>query len=337
MSLKRIMMLNMSGDDVKLLQTKLKDYGFYTGRLDGIFGQNLLISVTNFQKEVNIRPDGIVGNQTWNQLSLYAKKVIKLNEKPHEEKMSNKKNDIPNTISYVGQDGLIIYNNLLNEEEYYKEETKKNTIWLHHTAGGSRPDWTIGGWENDYQRDASGDAKVDKNGNKIPLKVGTHFVIGRKSSSTGDKLWDGKILKAIDERYWSYHLGISKNSKKLNSESVSIEICNYGPLTFREGKFFNWVNKPINNEDVVELSNPFRGYQFWEKYTDAQLESTRKLILHIQSIWNIKLDKGIYDEDWFNYDEKWFTTGGLRSHTQVRKDKFDIFPQPELIQMLNSL
>lgn len=337
MNIKRIMMLNMSGDDVKLLQTKLKDYGFYTGRIDGIFGQNLLISVTNFQKEVNLRPDGIVGNQTWNQLTLYAKKVIALNEKPHAEKESNKKNDIPNTISYVGQDGLIIYNNLLNEEEYYKEETKKNTIWLHHTAGGSRPDWTIGGWENDYQKDSSGDAKLDKNGNKIPLRVGTHFVIGRKSSSTGDTLWDGKILKAIDERYWTYHLGISKNSKKLNSESVSIEICNYGPLTFRNGQFFNWVNRPINNEDVVELKTPFRGYKFWEKYTDAQLESTRKLILHIKSIWNMDIEKSIYDEEWFNYDEKWFTTGGLRSHTQVRKDKFDIFPQPELIQMLNSL
>jgi hypothetical protein len=29
--------------------------------------------------------------------------------------------------------------------------------------------------------------------------------------------------------------------------------------------------------------------------------------------------------------------GGLRSHGQVRKDKFDLFPQKELIDMLNRL
>ena len=47
--------------------------------------------------------------------------------------------------------------------------------------------------------------------------------------------------------------------------------------------------------------------------------------------------KGIYDEDWFEYNDKWFQNGGLRSHTQVRTGKFDVFPQKELIQMLNSL
>ena len=51
----------------------------------------------------------------------------------------------------------------------------------------------------------------------------------------------------------------------------------------------------------------------------------------------MEIESGIYDENWFNYDQKWFSLGGLRTHTQVRKDKFDLFPQPELIQMLNSL
>ena len=159
-----------------------------------------------------------------------------------------------------------------------------------------------------------------------------------KKSSSDISLWDGKVLKAFDDRYWAYHLGITENSKELNSKSVSIEICNYGQLTpGRDGKFYNYVNKPINNEDVVELSKPFKGYKYWEKYTDVQLESTRKLILYLKNRWNIEIESGIYNEDWFEYDEKWFSLGGLRTHTQVRKDKFDLFPQPELLQMLNSL
>jgi N-acetyl-anhydromuramyl-L-alanine amidase AmpD len=331
MKLKRVIQLKMTGDDVKYIQTLLKEYGFFKDRVDGYFGQNTLVAVSNFQRAVSTKADGIVGPLTWNKLQLYG------TDMPVFQKKNDK--EIPYKVSFVSESGLEIYDNFLSEDEYYKKETNKNTIWLHHTAGGSRPDWTIGGWEKDFQKDEEGNPKLDSDGNALPLRVGTHFVIGRKSSSTDFPLWDGKVLRAFDERYWAYHLGIStKNSEQLNSRSIGIEICNYGPLTLgKDEKFYNYVNKPVNKIDVVELSKPFRGYKFWEKYTDAQLESTRKLIIHLSKIWNMEIESGIYDENWFNYDQKWFSLGGLRTHTQVRKDKFDLFPQPELIQMLNSL
>jgi hypothetical protein len=334
MKLKRVLMSKMFGDDIKLMQTKLKQFEFFTDKIDGYFSQNTLIAVTNFQREIGIRADGVVGFQTWGNILSYG--IDKSEVDPILE--SNRSKDIPNKVSFIGESGLMIYDNLLSDDEYIKKETQKNTIWLHHTAGGSRPDWTIDGWEKGYQLDKNGQPILDSNGNFKPLKVAAHFVIGRKSSSSDISLWDGKVLKAFDDRYWAYHLGITENSKELNSKSVSIEICNYGQLTpGRDGKFYNYVNKPINNEDVVELSKPFKGYKYWEKYTDVQLESTRKLILYLKNRWNIEIESGIYNEDWFEYDEKWFSLGGLRTHTQVRKDKFDLFPQPELLQMLNSL
>jgi len=331
--LKRVLMLNMSGDDIKLMQTKLKKHGFFRERIDGHFGQNTLVAVTNFQREIGLRVDGVCGSQTWGQLMVYGDvKEVK------EVEFSNKDKDIPNKVGFINHDGLMIYDNLLSDDEYVKKETKKNTIWLHHTAGGSRPDWTIGGWEKDFQKDKNGNPVLDSKGNPKPLKVGTHFVIGRKSSSSEEKLWDGKILKAFDDIYWAHHLGVSTKSEELNSKSISIEICNYGPLTLRkDGRYYNYVNKPITDDDVCELDMEFRGHKYWEKYTDAQLESTRRLILYLKERWNIEIEKGIYTPEWFEYNDKWFSTGGLRTHTQVRKDKFDLFPQPELLQMLNSL
>jgi len=322
MKLKRVLMLRMSGDDVKFMQNKLKEFGFLKERVDGYFGQNTLVSVTNFQRIIGLKADGVVGSQTWYQLLAYS-------TEPKVE-IVNGVQDIPNKISYIGEDGLKIYDNLLEDDEFIKKETKKNTIWLHHTAGGSRPDWTIGSWEKDFEK--------DKDGNKKPLRVGTHFVIGRSSSSKDDKTWDGKILRAIDDKYWAYHLGISKKSEELNSKSISIEICNYGPLTKgKDGRFYSYVNKPINDEDVCELETEFRGYKYWEKYTDFQIESLRKLIIYLSTRWGIEIEKGIYNTEWFEYDDKWFSLGGLRTHTQVRKDKFDLFPQPELIEMLNTI
>ena len=331
MKLTRVITLKMSGEDVKFLQSKLKEYGFFNNKIDGYFGQNTLMSVVNFQKSVGIKADGVVGLQTWSQ-------IIHFHANKNRSQIVAEKVEVKETASFVGLDGLKIYDNLLTDEEYYKEEISKNTLWLHHTAGGSRPDWTIGGWEKDFQKDENGNAELDSSGKQIPVRVGTQYVIGRRSSSSDDKSWDGKILRAFDDKYWAYHLGISRNSRMLNSRSIGIEICNYGPLTLNNnGVFFNYVNRPIRENEVIELETPFRGYKYWEKYTDLQLENLRKLILHLSSKWGIQYDKGIYDLNWFEYNERWFTTGGLRTHTQVRKDKFDLFPQPELIQVLNSL
>jgi peptidoglycan hydrolase-like protein with peptidoglycan-binding domain len=334
MKLQRVIMLKMSGEDVRWMQIKLKEFGFNKERIDGYFGQNTLVSVTNFQRSVGVKPDGVVGPQTWSQLVNYS---------PSKEEKDiiayNSIKDIPFNVSYMGEDGLKIYDCLLSEDEYIKQEVRKETIWLHHTAGGYRPDWTIGGWEKDFLKDKNGNPVLDSNGNPKPLKVGTSYVIGRKSSSTDDVLWDGKILRAFDDKFWAYHLGISSSKNEdLNSKSIGIEICNYGPLTLgKDSRFYNYVNKPISDSEVVELDKPFRGYKYYEKYTDAQIDSTYKLIKYLQNKWAIEIEKGIYDENWFNFDSKWFTNGGLRSHTQVRQDKFDLFPQKELIQMLNSL
>ena len=323
MKLERILKLNMTGDDVGILQTKLKEYGFFQEHIDNNYGQNTLMSVTNFQRSVGLKGDGVVGILTWNKIMNYNLVILNPGE------ISNKK-------SYIGADGLTIYDCLLEEHEYMKSETSKNTIWLHHTAGGSRPDYTIGGWEKDFVLDKKGNPLLDDNGNTQPLRVGTSYVIGRRSSTNGDTTWDGKILRAFDEKYWAYHLGVTKNSLELNSKSIAIEICNYGPLTLgKDGKYYNYVNKPILDNEVVKLN--FRGYEYWEKYTDLQLENVRKLILYLNNKWGISVQHGIYNEDWFNYNTKWFDTGGLRSHTQVRLDKFDIFPQIEMIQMLNSI
>ena len=61
------------------------------------------------------------------------------------------------------------------------------------------------------------------------------------------------------------------------------------------------------------------------------------LILYLKKRWDIQIETGIYDEQWFEYDVKWFSHGGLRNNTQVRTGKFDIFPQKEMIEMLNTL
>jgi N-acetylmuramoyl-L-alanine amidase len=52
------------GDEVKKVQTKLKQYGLYNGNIDGIFGEQTRKAVVQFQKNNGLTADGIAGSKT---------------------------------------------------------------------------------------------------------------------------------------------------------------------------------------------------------------------------------------------------------------------------------
>ncbi len=54
---------------VKLLQSKLKELGFYKGEINSDFDKETLEAIKNFQTQADINPDGVVGDQTWSRLN----------------------------------------------------------------------------------------------------------------------------------------------------------------------------------------------------------------------------------------------------------------------------
>ena len=52
------------GEQVSQVQRKLKQWGYYSGAVDGVFGQATYNAVVSFQKKNGLTADGVVGAQT---------------------------------------------------------------------------------------------------------------------------------------------------------------------------------------------------------------------------------------------------------------------------------
>lgn len=56
--------IGSTGSQVKAIQSVLKEWGYYTGAVDGIFGTATRNAVISFQETNGLSPDGIVGSAT---------------------------------------------------------------------------------------------------------------------------------------------------------------------------------------------------------------------------------------------------------------------------------
>ena len=225
-------------------------------------------------------------------------------------------------------EGLSIHNDYLDKGEYKGGPTDKFYVFLHHTAGGHDPHATIRNWNNDTRG-----------------AIATQFVVGNKSTR-GEIGHDGEVVECFPDEGWAYHLG-KNNSRLLHPHSIGIEICNYGWLEERGGKFYTYVNSVVPDDQVCDLGFEFRGRRYYHGYTEAQLESVSKLLKEISRRHSqVDLDVGLaewlaaqnpgeafdFKDDACNGDVR-----GLLTHTNTRPDKSDCSPQPLLVDLLQSL
>lgn len=213
-------------------------------------------------------------------------------------------------------------------DQYINEDTTKTQIYIHHTASSPNPYGVVDWWKSNADR------------------IATSFVIGG-NPGTSTKWKDGDILQVFGSKKWAWHLGmkpehlkkggsLAKSNTFLNSNSIGIELCCWGGLTKTDKGYINYAGGRVSDVEVCELSVPYRGFRFYQKYTQAQLDSTAELIRFLGNRWGIPVAyKG--DRIFDICPEAIRGESGIWSHSSVRSDKFDCFPQPELIQMLKSL
>ena len=292
-----VLKIGSRGNEVKELQE------FLGIGADGIFGKGTASSVKDYQKINGLTVDGIVGPSTWDSMGLAT--------------TDNSEQ------TYTTENGLIVNKHFLPVGEYKQGPTNKEYVFIHHTAG----------WHNPYNC-------IDSWGRDSRGAVATEFVLGGQSVKGNDTKYDGEMVQAFPEGSYGWHLG-KNGSQHMHTHSVAIEVCNFGYI--KDGK--TYAGTRVAEDQIVTLSQPFRGYKDWHRYSDKQIESLHKWILWTSERDGIDVREGLpnlirkigVSAFEFQEDAYYGRVKGLWTHTNTRKDKSDMFPQQELIDMLLSL
>lgn len=268
--------------------------------VDGTFGPQTETAVKAWQKTNGLISDGIVGKNTWAAMGILNTDNAENSEVDH---------------------ALKINQHYMPVGSYFAGPVPKKWIFLHHTAG----------WEDPYQ--VADMWARDNRGN-----VATEFILGGQSVRDGSTKFDGELIQCFPEGGYGWHTGTGNSVMHRNS--VAIEVCNMGQIV--NGK--TYVGTVAKSDQVIKLAKPFRGLQYWHDYSDAQILTLKRWILFVAKKYNIDPRIGLVQHvkakgaDGFDViDVKAEATPGMYSHTNVLRGKVDMYPHPDLIDMLLSL
>lgn len=149
------------------------------------------------------------------------------------------------------------------EEAFFEEAHPKDLIVLHHTVSRSAVS------SEQYLLKKS---LFRKKNNGYNIGVAYYVDI------------DGTTINVYDPSYWAYHIGAGI---KHDQRSIGIEIANLGRLREKNGKYYDIYNQEVKEEEVYKLDAPWRNYQYYHRYTKAQVESVITLVNHLCGKYNI--------------------------------------------------
>jgi N-acetylmuramoyl-L-alanine amidase len=188
---------------------------------------------------------------------------------------------------------------------YYSEETAKDLIVLHFTAGYLKGDL----------------AALCKNDNHVSVS----YVIAR----------NGTIYKLFDPKHWSYHLGPGSvgGNENGSKRSIGIEISNIGPLTKSGNNLISTYNTNYCSANETQyfqsVSAPYRDYSYFATFTSEQYQALAPLLHELSNQFSIPFSfidvSKRYNVFASNADAQTFK--GIASHVNfMSAGKWDIGP-----------
>ena len=108
-----------------------------------------------------------------------------------------------------------------------------------------------------------------------------------------------------------------------------------GGLVKKEGLYYNCYGTPISKDlEVVECH--WRGYKYYQKYSDAQINTLKELLPIFVKRYNIST-YGLKDGNFELRRDCLEGKSGIYSHSNYRNDKSDLYPDTRIVELLKDL
>jgi len=194
---------------------------------------------------------------------------------------------------------------LLKDGQYVQVESKKTKICIHHTVGGTAKS-TIDYW------------------NSTPDRVAVSYVIER----------DGTIYEAFDPKYWAYGLGLKPEEcivpdkysipvASIEKSTIGIELASEGALIYNDDKLHNFrLGNIYKGTGYIKLDKVWRGYQYFDQYEPAMLNSLYGLIDYLMVKFPTIERKVLSTYNTIDVS-KFETFSGVFGHYHIRTTKTD--------------
>ncbi len=192
----------------------------------------------------------------------------------------------------------------LTADQYLPQETRKDLIILHFTAGRSS--------ESAY-----------KTWKASPERVATAYGVDA----------DGTVCEFFPPECWAYHLGV-KGTHAHDRRSIGIEIANVGPLKLapdnREQLNWwpaNWGTRycALDAIDAYKRAS-YRGIDYFATMPEPQQEAVGTLVRALCQRFQIPREASVQARSG-DYDPVRFAQyRGVATHSNFRRDKWDVGP-----------
>lgn len=224
----------------------------------------------------------------------------------------------------------VVLERMYGKTDYFSEINPKRQLYIHHSVSHPNPRQVIKDWR------------------KSSYRKGAAFVVAGKPYENETSYEDGMIFSAFSSKYWALHLGVHNEKNEipkryknkthtrfLEKYSIAVSICNAGEVTWESGKFYSAFRTVVPDTEVIEYVDGYRGKRFFHKYTKAQVESLRQLLVFLCNKYDIPAN---YQPDMWELSENALLGRfGIFTLASVRTDKVRCHPQPDLVEMLMDL
>jgi hypothetical protein len=201
---------------------------------------------------------------------------------------------------------------------YFPPAERKSGIAIHHTVGAtarSTYDW----W-----------TRARTNGGR-PRMVGTAYLIDH----------DGTVFEVFEPGAWAYQFGLRwLPASRIGFEQrfIGIELASEGPLLEVNGALycFDRVSPRTKKrrEEAFDFGRLYRGYRWFDRYENAQLEALGGLVNELCE--RFEIPRRFPDPPFDYYGDELIPFEGVIGHANVRRDKSDPAPMMTLWNTLQN-